>query len=516
MLDKVIITNVSALRAKYGAKYAQVRTAILNLAAADNVRGITSRLVAIDSAADMKKVHGTAVVNASNQRAVKAAVDAIYTAHSPDYILILGGPDVVPHVDLNNPFSGTEDDDGDETVPSDAPYACRAAWSQNPQDFIGPTRVLGRLPDVVGAAEPSYLLNLLRIAANCKTRDRSSYSGYLAFSAKTWKKSTALSVSNLFGPNSPIHTSPPDGPNWTKTEMAPRIHFINCHGDVATSKFFGEYPKGKFFDAHDSAHLPSRVTEGSVIAAECCYGAQLYDPQAANGKPGICSTYLNEGAYGFFGSSTIAYGPAEGNGQADLICQYFIEGVLKGASLGRAALEARQRFVAQFSHLDPSDLKTAVQFNLLGDPSIQAVKPEPHSFDHSATMAWIRSQNMMHPAARDFRRERLARTGNNLSRSLGAAVRAEVRTPKTVHGMLLRAARESGLKKPSLITYRVKFPGQTGLEDRPEAGARRRERTVHVLLGSGPGDSAQRPRKVAIIATMEGSRVVHIRRIHSR
>ncbi len=516
MSAKIIVTNVSVLRAKYGAKYTQVRTAIQDLIAADKARGLTTRLVAIDSATDMKKVYGAVVTKPSDQRGVKAAMDAIHAFYSPDYLLILGAPDVVPHVDLTNPFKGTEDDDGDETVPTDVPYACSAGWSRSPQNFLGPTRVVGRLPDVMGASEPGYLLKLLRHAAKYTARDRSGYSAYLAISAKVWQKSTTLSVSNLFGVNSAIFTSPPDGPNWSKAQMTPRIHFINCHGDVANPKFFGEHPKGKFFDAHDSARLPSRVTEGSVIAAECCYGAQLYDPQDADGKPGICSTYLVEGGYGFFGSATIAYGPSEGNGQADLICQYFIESVLKGASLGRAALEARQRFVAQFSHLDPSDLKTAVQFNLLGDPSIQAVKGVPHSFDHSSTMTRILSQHMMKPAARSFRRERMARTGHNLSRTLGAAVQTPMRTPSAVRAMLLRAARESDIKKPSIMTYRVRFPAGSALEDRPEAGRSRRNRTVHVLLGRAAGDSKTRPRKVAIIATMEGAHLVHIRRVHSR
>jgi len=35
------------------------------------------------------------------------------------------------------------------------------------------------------------------------------------------------------------------------------------------------------------------------------------------GQAGICSTYLADGAYGCCGSTTIAYGPSEGNGQAD-------------------------------------------------------------------------------------------------------------------------------------------------------------------------------------------------------
>src|SRR4029453_14340311 len=105
---------------------------------------------------------------------------------------------------------------------------------------------------------------------------------------------------------------------------------------------------------------------GAGAAVECCYGAQLYDSVTLSLPLPICQRYLIQGAYGYFGSSTIAYGPEEGNGAADLITQYFLLAILDGASLGRAALQARQQFVQQTGELDPVDLKTLGQFNLLG------------------------------------------------------------------------------------------------------------------------------------------------------
>jgi hypothetical protein len=83
---------------------------------------------------------------------------------------------------------------------------------------------------------------------------------------------------------------------------------------------------------------------------------------------------MASGISGFWGSSTIAYGPADANDYADLICQYFLREVLNGASLGRACLQARQNYLQQAAPLDPVDLKTIAQFNLLGDPSVHPVK----------------------------------------------------------------------------------------------------------------------------------------------
>jgi len=516
-IDKIIVTNVTALRGKYGSKYGQVSAALAALKASDAARGLKSRLVALDSASDMKAAGGKPVSGSADERGAKAAIDAVYRKYQPAYLMILGAPDVVPHIRLTNPMHGTDEDDGDPNVPSDLPYACEAPFARIPSRFIGPTRVLGRLPDERGATSPEFLVRLIRFAAGHTCRERSDYSGHFALSAKVWQKSTRLSAETLFGPGAAVRTSPPDGPSWKKAQLAPRVHFINCHGDTISSKFFGEFPKGKFFDALDAARLPGRVSEGSVIAAECCYGAELYAPDDADGARGISSTYLGEGAYGFFGSTNIAYGPSEGNGQADLVCRFFLEAVLTGGSLGRAAVEAHQKYVAQYSHLDPSDLKTAVQFTLLGDPSIHAVKHASHSFSKTTTIKSARKSGVVADGARAFRRERINRTGHNLSHTVGAASPVSLRPPPAVKRLLEAAARESGLSAATWRSYRVRFPAEADRASSAGTRSSRRERTIHVVQGrTGGGGERRRPQLTAIIATLERGRVVHIRRVHSR
>jgi hypothetical protein len=516
-VDKVIVTNTSALKAKYGDKYPRVKAAIDKLIAADKVRGLTTRVIAIDVEADMRRLHAQPVVGTDDQQGAKAAVDAIYKRHQPPYILLLGAPDVVPHIDLTNPMRGKDPNDDDPTVPSDVPYACAAGWSRRPQDFVGPARVVGRLPDLPGADDPAYLIKLLGTAARYVQRDRSAYGGHFAISAKVWTKSTEESVTNLFGQGANVFTAPPSGPNWSEKQLAPRLHFINCHGDTVTPEFFGEFPEGRFTTAHKSARLSGRVTTGSVIAAECCYGAEVYDPRHASGKVGICSTYLAQGAYGFLGSTNIAYGPSEGQGQADLICQYFVESVLKGASLGRAALEARQRFVAQFSHVDPSDLKTAVQFILLGDPSVHPVKAVAHALSRTKAIKSAVRSGRIRSETRKFRRERLARAGSNLSRTMGAAIPAQVRMSPSVRRLLQRTARESDIRRPVFSSFRVVFPVVSGAPEIAQLRKHRRRRTIHMAIGAraaGPGSTGSGVS--AIILTMEAGRIAHVRRVHSR
>src|SRR5271157_4875459 len=98
-----------------------------------------------------------------------------------------------------------------------------------------------------------------------------------------------------------------------------------------TSIFFGKRADAQETrSAPDAAYLSKKLTEGRVIASECCYGGQLYDSAITDGQAGIAYTYLENKAYGFFGSTTIAYGPSDSNDQADLICQYFMRSVLSG------------------------------------------------------------------------------------------------------------------------------------------------------------------------------------------
>jgi hypothetical protein len=255
---------------------------------------------------------------------------------------------------------------------------------------------------------------------------------------------------------------------------------------------------------------------GTVIAVECCYGAELYDPSDAGMQPGICSTYLRDGAYGYLGSSTIAYGPSEGNGQADLICQYFIEEVLNGASLGDATLRARHRFAQNYTHLDPVDLKTFVQFHLLGDPSIHAVAEVPHALSRTKTFkeAFKMRQNLR--GTRRLRREKLARTGNNLAGTLGAVEKSEEPVPSFVAKVFERGAKESGIRNFGMHSFALSFPHEAMKGGMERFAVTRRFRSVYMLSGTRAVPAETFGRVIALVATVQDGDIIHMRRLHSR
>jgi hypothetical protein len=290
---------------------------------------------------------------------------------------------------------------------------------------------------------------------------------------------------------------------------------MNCHGSPDDPNFYGQ--RGRSYPiAHTAKKLVKKIMNGTVIAVECCYGAQLYDPADADMQPGICSTYLRDGAYGFFGSSTIAYGPSEGNGQADLICQYFINEVLDGASLGEATLKARHRFAQTYTHVDPTDLKTMIQFHLFGDPSIHAVGAVPHALARSKSFKQAFRERQNAKGTRKLRRERAARTGTNLRNSLGTPNRSDEALPSEVAVVLESVARESAIKSFRAQSFRVKFPGEAMVETMKRFAPARKGRALYMVSGSRPLPKEAPGRVVVIIGTVQNGQLIHMRRLHSR
>jgi len=371
-ISKVILINKSASVSKYGrTNWKKIETALNTLVASDKKRGVITVVIAIDSKTQLKKFNGNPVTKVSSARQVKRAIDAIFRSVQPHYLMILGAPDLIPHVKLRNPIAGHETDE--KIVPSDLPYACDAGYGLDIERFIGPTRVLGRLPDIVGQSDPAYLVKLLEVASEWKSGTKKSYSRYFGVSAKEWKGSSRKNVSRIFGTRKKLQLVPPKDPPWTKTQLKPLMHFINCHGANTDSRFFGD-GDGTFPEALWSNQLIGNVTRGSVVAAECCYGAQLYAPTNIEPNMGIANRYLGEASYGFLGSTNVAWGSSDYVTLADKVCQFFLLNVLNGSSLGRATLQARQKFVNQEAPMGPHSLKTLAQFTLLGDPSIHPVK----------------------------------------------------------------------------------------------------------------------------------------------
>ncbi len=362
-MRKILVTNRTALDSRYGVAGRQhIETAVNSLIAADAARGITTSLMFLDVAGAIGPSARVVTVPSDPQQN-KDAIDHVVSAHAPDHVVILGAPDVVPHVTLANPVV----DDPDANVPSDLPYACSAPYSTDAGDFVAPSRSVSRIPGINGSPDPAYLVNLLDAAATLVTQPAAAFAAYFSVSADVWRASTALSLNAIFGNAAALAVAPPDGPARPPARYGANAQFFNLHGATNDDRWYGQLGMS-FPVALAGTDVAGNVARGAVVASEACYGGELYPPGTGVGTP-ICNVYLAGGCAGFFGSTTVAYGPAATNGSADLITQYFVKEMLAGRTVGDAGLAARVQFVHATSTMTPVNLKTLAQFLVLGDGS---------------------------------------------------------------------------------------------------------------------------------------------------
>jgi len=381
---KLSITCRKRLRNKYDPGALQrIDNAIAKWIAADAKRGIRTVHLAVDEAADMEPYKVAPVTGRISAVKVKKALDALIAPLSPDYVVLIGSGDVVPLFDVTNPTLSS-DGDTDPTVPTDNPYASSRPFKPRKRaSYLVPDRVLGRIPDLPGSSDPSWLLNYLAVAASWKTRSSSSYAQDLLVCCDSWKKSGKACVEFLARDSGTMLTCPPsnDSSETMEGRRAARLQMIKCHGAPNDSWFYGQ--KGYAYpEVMRSTSLREKTRKATVVGSMCCFGASIFDPLDPTaqhpGEPPISSVYLRQGAFGFLGSTCTAWVGLDTMLCSDWIVAAFLKSVLAGASLGRAALEARQNLVrwsqTQGDQADSADEKTLIQFMLLGDPSIHPVK----------------------------------------------------------------------------------------------------------------------------------------------
>jgi hypothetical protein len=317
-----------------------------------------------------------------------------------------------------------------------------------------------------------------------------------------------LSLDAIFGTHAGMKVSPPDGDKWTAAEAASLSHFVNCHGAAADPNFYGE-SGGHIPVAHSAAHMEQSVVEATILAAECCFSAELYDPAlpTAGGQMGMCNTYLGRKAYACFGSTNLSYGPETSNDQADLMCQYFLGQVLAGASVGRACLQARLDYVlGKGGILTPTDLKTLGQFNLLADPSLVPI--EAPTEKHVVPTARARDPRAATIAM--ARHARLARRAGLVAQAR-ATTAHRLRNPRLARGggktgilaKLRKMAAGLGIKAPDVVRSYSVVPapalgGANGLADR-KAVAGPSPKAIHTVF-----ERRKSPRKVPHLVLIKG------------
>jgi hypothetical protein len=413
-IDKLILSVKSVLREKYASDFPRVLSLLNKLIQSDLEKGLNTALIFLDDRKRLTSLH-LKPIHAAGAKAkdYKNMVDSLYAHYNPDYILIFGAIDVFPQQKLKNLLYLADHED-DQWVASDLPYACNSPYSTDINTFLSPVRVVGRLADINGHPDIDLVSEMINNIIDFKPKKEEEYKPYFAASAIVWRRSSEESVENVFSGRPHVNLVPPKKYHWTSSQLYPLSHFFNCHGAFSDPNWYGQ-KGGRYPKAMTSSSLIGKIQRNTVVAAECCYGAQLYRPVAEQlpvSMP-ICNAYFKNGAIAFLGSTSAAYGPSSTNDQADLISQYFMMNILGGASTGRALLEARQKYILnQGPDLSPTDLKTIAQFYLLGDPSLQLVIGKTDAFKKSVG---IIEKKIFQDSSRKERRKYLESKGTALA-----------------------------------------------------------------------------------------------------
>ncbi len=369
-IDKLVVVNLCALRGKYGFEAPRIQRALNALIRADHARNIRSVLVDVSAATQLATVGAIPVADATDYVGAKRAIDALCNATAPDYVLLVGSNDLLPLVPLATPFPSTEPD---RDIPSDLPYACVEPAGSPLENYIAPSRVVGRLPDLPGHGDHHASVAfaaMIRQSTRWTSRLSDVYRNHLTISTAAWQVSTGITATGLFGIGATVLNAPPASAPWDKATLRRPLHLINLHGAPASSSWLGD---PGFAVAIDASDLTGAIGAGTVVSCEACSGGDVFDPALSGGALPLPVAYLRNGAYGFVGPTCISYGGRRVPDAADVLCRYLVEEVLGGASIGRAFLQARQRYVTDQVIMTPADLKTLAQFVLLADPSVVPV-----------------------------------------------------------------------------------------------------------------------------------------------
>jgi len=267
-----------------------------------------------------------------------------------DFLLLLGGDDVIPFFRLNNPC-----DDADERVLSDSPYSSRD------ENYIVPERSCARIPD-----DGSIDFMIKQFA-----KSKPAYEKSFGLTANVWRRASE-NVYRPVGNPKELKTSPPVTSDKFKKRWLQKKDYLyfNVHGSKISANWYGQQG-----GAYPVAMEPSTIEDASgIVASEACYGAYIIRKTE---EDAISLKFLDEDkVLGFCGSTTIAYGPvAPPSSEADLFVKYFFEYLKQGLTLGEsfknAKLDFARKALRRHGFLDDDDKKTLLQFVLYGDPTLR-------------------------------------------------------------------------------------------------------------------------------------------------
>jgi hypothetical protein len=400
----LMVTNLSRLQAILGSEYQLFIQSLSEYAHNALNRGVCYHVLDVS----------LSTIGAVTTNDWKEHVDLIdqavgaheqHTGKALQGIFLLGGQDVIPMAVYEN-----QTGDPDRDIESDLAYSTLFAdnpWCSGPRGLIAKLYV-GRLPISTNTGLSlwqSYASNVLAVSTR--------FSGTTApfgLSAKQWERASAHVFGDIFA--QPVHTSP--AVNLRNIEnintKSASFQYYNLHGADEEPYWYGQLDSD--YPIAFSPDVAAQSSTLNVIGVEACYGSRFIDLLTSQS---ILLSSLSKSTVAFLGSSRIAFGPAEPPiGLADVIVHQFLSGMRSGMMAG-SALNAGRKAVLGSPTLDPTGVKTVLEFNLFGDPLLAVT---------------ARAKSVQEPKSQPFENERLVALPDVLGVAQSAVdeVRDRIRT----------------------------------------------------------------------------------------
>jgi len=405
MKKKVIVTNATEMQKFYGAGYfSNIEPVIQRLIETDAKRGIESTLVYLD------QVEGAPMPvepEKLSRKEVKERMNIVIKEINPEYLLILGGPTVVPHQKIRTPYpelvklineNHPNYPDNSNFIESDFPYASTADYNRTLKPFFRDRTVaVGRIG--FEDKDSEFLVASLNSAINFSPKPKSYYENYFSVVSKfisldltkpdvlSEKVVDKLFLGKVFDNINYSLSSPKTWEDWTKEDMACPMHVIIAHGYPFYPYVLGQGDNLTFKVALSEESIDNRLTEGNIVVSSACYATRLYDkqhyytpfnyltnitsiipdgnnPMAQRGP--LCNTYFKNGNIAFLGSTFWG-------GDVHILI-YFLQELLKGCSTGEALMHAQDRLYHKGTSISGEIGCTLASTLLLGDPSLSPVE----------------------------------------------------------------------------------------------------------------------------------------------
>ena len=377
MKTLLLATARQGIEAEFGPDaYAELTDRLQQLAGRLATRSIESHVAVVD---DPLRMALAGLPPVSPGQSAVAVVRAFARRHDCDAVLLLGGHRVLPVPEIRNPVHD-RGLDADPVVVTDLPYG---ADRDSTWDYATCPRIVSRLPSP-RSGRPDDFLALLDAVA----RPAPAKSGATAIVSQEWLTAGAEVARRMPGPVL-FRVAPHyrlDGAH--RDDLTRRWLYVNLHGRANHDDWeaFDKVDR-RYVTVIDPASFDCPEVAGSSMFCENCYGVKPLSTLPG----GTCiDSAFGSGLRSVVGATGLAYGAhftKRGSGStfllenADCLASAFFDGISKSLGAGEAFRRARGRFVARIRSRSghravgrmlptPFELKTLLQFQLFGDPTV--------------------------------------------------------------------------------------------------------------------------------------------------